>query len=674
MTGSTSFVSSDMASVKEETARMMWKPRPDRSTNIHDFQRVVNEAFGLNLKTYEELWKWSVNHYVDFWEMFWKYSDIIHTQPYEKVLDQSRAMPDIPEWFPGARLNFAENLLRYDDDKVALYTTGEGQDIKSITYHQLKKNVTLLASALKNLGIKKGDRVVGYIPNCALAVEAMLATASLGAVWSSTSPDFGVTGVLDRFTQIKPKVIFSVEAVRYNNKIHNHLEKLTQVVKSLPELEKVVVMPFAVKADEIDLSNIPNSVLLSDFTKFADEEPVLEFAQVPFNYPLYIMYSSGTTGPPKCMVHSVGGTLIQHLKEHVLHGNMTRQDVIFYYTTTGWMMWNWLVSALAVGASVVLYDGSPFIPSPHALWDLVDQIGITILGTGAKWLSALEDREVQPIKTHNLSTLHTILSTGSPLKPASFDYVYRSIKEDVLLGSISGGTDIISCFVGLNPTVPVYRGEIQTRNLGMAVESWNNEGEAVYDESGELVCTKPFPCMPIYFWNDPQGLKYKKAYFNKFAGVWTHGDFCSISSATGGILMLGRSDGTLNPAGVRFGSAEIYNIVEKFDDVEDSLCVGQQTDDGERVVLFLKLNNGFSFNKELLARIRTTIRQRLSARHVPEIILETKEIPYTASGKKVEVAVKRILAGEHIKNRGALANPNSLDLYYNIAELNQGKC
>ncbi|KAJ7377297.1 hypothetical protein OS493_030109 [Desmophyllum pertusum] len=660
-----------MASVKDERPQLMWKPKADRSTNIHDFQSVVNDAFDLNLKTYEELRKWSVTHHSDFWEMLWKYADIVHSLPYDEVLDQSQSMEDIPEWFRGARLNFAENLLRYDDDKVALYTTGEGQEVKTVTYHQLKKNVTLLASALKNLGIKKGDRVVGYIPNCALAVEAMLATASLGAIWSSTSPDFGVMGVLDRFTQIKPKVIFSVDAVRYNNKTHNHLEKLAQVVKSLPELEKVVVLPFVGKPDEIDLSNIPNSVLLPEFTKFADEWPVLEFAQVPFNHPLFIMYSSGTTGPPKCMVHSAGGTLIQHLKEHLLHGNMNRQDVLFYYTTTGWMMWNWLVSALAVGASLVLYDGSPFVPTPHVVWDLIDQIGVTILGTGAKWLSALEDKKVQPIEAHNLSTLHTILSTGSPLKPASYDYVYRSIKEDVLLGSISGGTDIISCFAGQNPTVPVYRGEIQTRNLGMAVESWNDEGEAVYDESGELVCTKPFPCMPIYFWNDPQGLKYKKAYFNKFAGVWTHGDFCSINSSTGGILMLGRSDGTLNPAGVRFGSAEIYNIVERFEDVEDSLCVGQQTKEGERVVLFLKMSNGCSFDKALLTRLRTTIRQRLSARHVPEVILETKEIPYTASGKKVEVAVKRILGGEHIKNRGALANPNSLDFYYGILELKQ---
>lgn len=604
--------------------------------------------------------------------MFWKYANVIHSQAYDEVLDQSQPMENVPEWFCGACLNFAENLLRYNDDKVALYTAGEGQEVKAITFHQLKKSVTLLASALKNLGVKKGDRVVGYIPNCALAVEAMLAAASLGAIWSSTSPDFGVMGVLDRFAQIKPKVIFSVDAVRYNNKIHNHLEKLTQVVKSLPELEKVIVMPFIRKAEEIDLSDIPNSILLQEFKMLADERPVLEFAQVPFNHPLFIMYSSGTTGLPKCMVHSVGGTLIQHLKEHILHGNMSRQDVIIYYTTTGWMMWNWLVSALAVGASVVLYDGSPLIPTPHVLWDLVDQIGITILGTGAKWLSALEEKKVHPMQTHNLSSLHTILSTGSPLKPTSFDYVYSSIKEDVLLGSISGGTDIISCFAGQNPTVPVYRGEIQTRNLGMAVESWNDEGEAVYDESGDLVCTKPFPCMPIYFWNDPLGLKYKKAYFNKFAGVWTHGDFCSINSSTGGILMLGRSDGTLNPAGVRFGSAEIYNIVETFKEVEDSLCVGQLIDEGERVVLFLKMANGFRFDNELLNRIKSTIRQRLSARHVPEIILETKEIPYTASGKKVEVAVKRILGGEPVKSRGALANPNSLDLYYNVPELKQG--
>ncbi|XP_068680491.1 acetoacetyl-CoA synthetase-like isoform X1 [Montipora foliosa] len=660
-----------MASVREELPKLMWKPQPDRAINIQRFKSFVNHAYDIHLETYEELRKWSVTHYTDFWETFWKYANIIHSQSYDEVLDQSKAMKDIPEWFRGAHLNFAENLLRFDDDKVALYMAGEGQEVQSITFHQLKRNVTRLASALKNYGVKKGDRIVGYIPNCALAVEAMLATASLGAIWSSTSPDFGVTGVLDRFKQINPKIMFSVDAVRYNNKIHNHLEKLTHVVQSLPDLEKVIVMPFVGKADDIEVSGVPKSILLSEFTKFSDEKPILEFVQVPFNHPLFIMFSSGTTGPPKCMVHSVGGTLIQHLKEHLLHSNMSRNDVIMYYTTTGWMMWNWLVSAIAVGASVVLYDGSPLVPTPHVLWDLVDKIGITIVGTGAKWLSVLEERKVQPIKTHNLASLHTILSTGSPLKPTSYDYVYNSVKADVLLGSISGGTDIISCFAGQNPTVPVYRGEIQTRNLGMAVESWNHEGEAVYDQSGELVCIKPFPCMPICFWNDPHGLKYKKAYFDKFPGVWTHGDFCSINSSTGGILMLGRSDGTLNPAGVRFGSAEIYNIVEQFEEVEDSLCVGQPTDEGERVVLFLKIANGFRFNNELKAMVKTTIRQRLSARHVPEIVLETKEIPYTASGKKVEVAVKKILGGERVTSRGALANPNSLDFFFNIPELKQ---
>ncbi|XP_015754896.1 PREDICTED: acetoacetyl-CoA synthetase-like [Acropora digitifera] len=611
-----------MAFARKESPQLMWKPHSCQSTNIHKFKLLVNETFGLQLETYEELRKWSVIQHTDFWEMFWKYANIIHSQKYDEVLDQSSPMEDIPEWFRGARLNFAENLLHFDDDEVALYTAGEGQEVQAITFHQLRNKVTVLASALKNHGVKKGDRIVGYIPNCSLAVEAMLATASLGAIWSSTSPDFGVEGVLDRFKQISPKIMFSVDAVRYNNKIHDHLQKLTQVVQNLTELEKVIVLPFVGRAEEIELSGIPKR-----------------------------------------------GTLIQHLKEHLLHGNMSRNDVIIYYTTTGWMMWNWLVSVLAIGASVVLYDGSPLVPTPNVLWDLVDKIRITIVGTGAKWLSVLEERKIEPLKTHDLSSLHTILSTGSPLKPASYDYVYKSIKADVLLGSISGGTDIISCFAGQNPIVPVYRGEIQTRNLGMAVESWNDEGEAVYDQSGELVCTKAFPCMPIYFWNDPQGLKYKKAYFDKFPGVWAQGDFCSINTLTGGILMLGRSDGTLNPSGVRFGSAEIYNTVERLEEVEDSLCVGQQTDVGERVVLFLKMANGFRLDNEVITRVKKTIRQRLSPRHIPQIILETKEIPYTASGKKVEVAVKKILSGEHVTSRGALANPDSLDFYYNIQEL-----
>ncbi|XP_031552473.1 acetoacetyl-CoA synthetase-like [Actinia tenebrosa] len=657
-----------MASVREDTPRLMWRPRKENPTNMDAFRNQVNQHYDLNLGTYYELWEWSIKNHSSFWESFWNFSNIIHSQTYQEVVD-TKPMEDIPEWFSGARLNYAENLLQFDGDRVALYTAGEGQQVNTMTFSELKQKVAVLASALRNLGIKKGDRVVGYIPNCTLAIEAMLATASIGAIWSSTSPDFGVTGVLERFTQIKPKIIFSVNAVRYNSKIHNHLEKLAKVVQGLPQLEKVIIFPFVDADDEIEISHIPNSIFLSEFAKFADDSPKLEFEQVPFNHPLFIMYSSGTTGPPKCMVHSVGGTLIQHLKEHILHGNMTKDDIILYYTTTGWMMWNWLVSSLAVGASLVLFDGSPFIPHPNVLWDLVDQVGITILGTGAKWLQAIEAKGIRPKETHDLSILHTILSTGSPLKPTSYDYVYGHIKEDVLLGSISGGTDIISCFAGQNCTLPVYRGEIQARNLGMAVESWNDKGEAVMDQSGDLVCTKPFPCMPTSFWNDPNGLKYKKAYFTKFSGIWSHGDYCSINSKTGGILMLGRSDGTLNPNGVRFGSAEIYNIVERFDEVEDSLCVGQQTPDGERVVLFLKLVSGVRLSDELVLRTKTLIRGQLSARHVPAVILETKEIPYTTSGKKVEVAVKKIISGETVNNRGALANPNSLDLYSNITEL-----
>ncbi|KAJ4942387.1 hypothetical protein JOQ06_012253 [Pogonophryne albipinna] len=514
-----------------------------------------------------------------------------------------------------------------------------------------------------------------YLPNGIHAVEGMLAAASIGAIWSSTSVDFGVNGVLDRFSQIQPKLIFSIAAVVYNGKTHDHMEKLTSVVKGLPDLKKVVVVPYARSKHEIDLSKIPNSVFIDDFLASgrggeAEHFPQLEFEQLPFNHPLFIMYSSGTTGAPKCMVHSAGGTLIQHLKEHILHGNMTSSDVIIYYTTTGWMMWNWLMSALAVGASVVLYDGSPLIPTPNVLWDLTDQLGITIFGTGAKWLSVLQERNLKPAETHNLQSLHTILSTGSPLKPQSYDYVYRCIKSNVLLGSISGGTDIVSCFMGQNPTVPVYRGEIQTRNLGIAVEAWSPDGKPVWGESGELVCLKPIPCQPTHFWNDENRSKYHKAYFSTYPGVWAHGDYCKINPKTGGIVMLGRSDGTLNPNGVRFGSSEIYNIVEVFEEVTDSLCVPQYNNDGEeRVILFLKMASGKPFCPELVGKIKGAIRKALSARHVPALMLETRDIPYTISGKKVEVAVKQVIAGREVAQRGAFSNPDSLDLFKNLPEL-----
>nr|XP_031298352.1 acetoacetyl-CoA synthetase isoform X2 [Camelus dromedarius] len=613
--------------------QVMWKPDSKKNTQMDRFRAAVGAACGLALENYNDLYHWSVESYSDFWAEFWKFSGIVFSRTYDEVVDTSKGIADVPEWFKGSRLNYAENLLRHkENDRVALYVAREGkEEIVKVTFEELWQRVALFAAAMRKMGVKKGDRVVGYLPNSAYAVEAMLAAVSIGAIWSSTSPDFGVNGVLDRFSQIQPKLIFSVEAVVYNGKEHGHVEKLQRVVKGLPDLKKVVVIPYVSSREKIDISKIPNSVFLEDFlaTGMGEQAPQLEFEQLPFSHPLFIMFSSGTTGAPKCMVHSAGGTLIQHLKEHVLHGDMTSSDIILCYTTVGWMMWNWVVSALATGAALVLYDGSPLVPTPNVLWDLVDRIGITILWTGAKWLSVLEEKDMKP-----------------------------------------GGTDIISCFVGQNCSIPVYRGEIQARNLGMAVEVWNEEGKAVWGESGELVCTKPLPCQPTHFWNDEDGSKYRKAYFSKFPGVWVQGDYCRINPQTGGIVMLGRSDGTLNPNGVRFGSSEIYNIVEAFEEVMDSLCVPQYNKDGEeRVVLFLKMAPGHAFGPDLVKSIRNAIRLGLSARHVPSLILETKGIPYTLNGKKVEVAVKQIIAGKAMEHRGAFSNPEALDLYRDIPEL-----
>ncbi|XP_059883860.1 acetoacetyl-CoA synthetase isoform X2 [Delphinus delphis] len=502
--------------------QVMWEPDSKKNTQMDRFRAVVGAAYGLALENYDDLYHWSVESYSDFWAEFWKFSGIVFSRTYDEVVDTSKGIADIPEWFKGSRLNYAENLLQHrENDGVALYVAREGrEEIVKVSFEELRRQVALYAAAMRKMGVRRGDRVVGYLPNSAHAVEAMLAATSIGAIWSSTSPDFGVNGVLDRFSQIQPKLIFSVEAVVYNGKEHDHMDKLQQVVRGLADLKKVVVIPYVSSREKIDISKIPNSVFLEDFLAAGQgaQAPQLEFEQLPFSHPLFIMFSSGTTGAPKCMVHSVGGTLIQHLKEHILHGNMTSSDIILYYTTVGWMMWNWMVSALATGAAVVLYDGSPLVPTPNVLWDLVDRIGITILGTGAKWLSVLEEKDVKPVETHSLQTLRTILSTGSPLSAQSYDYVYRCVKSSVLLGSISGGTDIMSCFVGQNPSIPVYKGEIQARNLGMAVEVWNEEGKAVWGESGELVCTKPLPCQPTHFWNDENGSKYRKAYFSKFPG------------------------------------------------------------------------------------------------------------------------------------------------------------
>lgn len=665
----------------------LWAPEPleTRNTNMDKLRARIENKYHVTLHTYKELHEWSTTNYSEFWEEFWHFSDIVHSKSYDEVVDKTKNISEIPEWFAGSRLNFAENLLRYRDDRIAIHSIEEGWDaVRSVTFSQLYSNVERLAAAMRSAGIGSGDRIVGYLPNGVEAVVAMLATASIGAVWSSTSPDFGVSGVLDRFTQVQPQILFSINAVVYNGKVHNHLDKLEQVVQGLPDLKKVVIVAnqhpmvkASASSSETCISRIRNSYLYSDFERLGCQADgvtptqSLEFTQLPFNHPLFIMFSSGTTGAPKCMVHSAGGTLMKHLEEHIIQSNMTRSDVLMYYTTTGWMMWNWYVSALAVGSSIVCYDGSPLVPHVNVLWDLVDKLKITILGTGAKWLSVLEERAVVPRSTHSLATLHTILVTGSPVRPQTFEFVYRDIKPSVLFGSITGGTDIIACFAGNNWTVPVYRGEIQGWNLGCAMDSWNEDGKSVLGESGELVCLKPFPSMPVFFLNDPDGMKYRKAYFAKYPGVWAHGDYCLVNPTTRGLWMLGRSDGTLNPGGVRFGSAEIYHVVDAFKDIQDSLCVGQRSTHSmdERVVLFVKMAPGATFGLDLVKQIQASIRGQLSARHVPSAILEIADIPYTHSGKKVEVAVKKILCGEEVKDRGSYANPNSLDLYYNIPQL-----
>ena len=577
-------------------------------------------------------------------------------------MDDVTRMPGA-RWFEGAELNYAENMLRYRDDRVAIHFWGEDQIRRQLSYRELYFQVEKVAHALRESGVVEGDRVAAFMPNMPETIIAMLAAVSIGAIWSSSSPDFGIKGVLDRFTQIEPKVIFAADGYFYGGKRFDSLEKLKGILSELTSVEKVVVTNYTQVAD---LSAVPNAVAWEEFTAVDPDE--LTFAQLPFAHPLYIMYSSGTTGLPKSIVHSAGGTLIQHLKELRLHGDLSQDDTIFYFTTCGWMMWNWLVSSFAAGATVVLYDGNPFYPDAKALWNMTDELGISVFGTSAKYLDALENFGAKPRESHHLTRLRAILSTGSPLSNESFEFVYRDIKEDVLLGSIAGGTDLISCFALANPTLPVYRGELQCRGLGMAVEAFDDDGRPVTDTQGELVCTRAFPSMPIYFWNDPDGQKYFDAYFADYPGVWRHGDYIVLSEH-GGVTMYGRSDATLNPGGVRIGTSEIYSVVENLPQVADSLVVGQKWEDDERVILFVKLNPEENLDDALINAIRTAIRSSCSPRHVPAKIMETADVPYTINGKKVEIAVKKIIHGENVSNRSALANPESLDLYLDLVEL-----
>jgi acetoacetyl-CoA synthetase len=644
---------------------LLWQPSEERArnTNIYRFMRYVNERYGRKLTGYDELYRWSIEDSPDFWAALWDYAKVIYSRPYEDVVDDVHKMPGA-RWFEGARLNFAENLLRYRDDHIALSFKGEGLSTVSITYAQLYEQVSGLARSLRQMGIRPGDRVAGFLPNVAETVVAMLATASLGAIWSSCSPDFGIKGVLDRFGQIEPRVLFTADGYRYNGKEFDSLGRISEILKDLPSIEKVVVIPYV--HPEPDLSQVRQGILFDDF--LAPEAEEIRFEQVPANQPLYIMYSSGTTGVPKCIVHGVVGTLVQHLKELALHTDVKREDTIFYFTTCGWMMWNWLVSSLALGARVFLYDGNPFYPDAAAMWQMAQDEGISIFGTSASYLSALEKAGVKPRESFDLSPLKAVLSTGSPLSVESFRYVYRDIKEDLCLSSISGGTDIISCFALGNPMGPVYAGELQVRGLGMKVEAYDEDGNSVVGEPGELVCTLAAPSMPIYFWNDPDNQKYRDAYFDVYPGVWRHGDWIEITEH-GGVIIYGRSDATLKPSGVRIGTAEIYRQVELIPEVLDSLVVGQDWDNDVRIILFVKLRDGQQLTEDLVKKIKATIRQNASPRHVPAKIIEVDDIPYTISGKKVELAVRKVIHGQEVKNKDALANPGSLELYADLPEL-----
>ncbi len=640
----------------------MWKPSVEQieRSQMFEFKEFINTRHGLNLGSYQDLHEWSVDNIHEFWASAWEFFDIIHTQPYTQVVDDVSKMPGA-KWFTGARLNFAENLLRRRDDKTALIFKGESQPVRKLTYAELYSEVAKTAAALRTAGVEKGDRVAGFVPNMPESIIAMLATTSIGAIWSSSSPDFGIKGVLDRFSQIEPKVLFAANGYFYNGKFHDSLEKLKGILHDLPSVEKVVVIPYS--DEDPDICIISNSILFSDFIDNDDEE--IEFEQLPFDHPLYIMYSSGTTGLPKSIVHGAGGTLLQHLKELQLHCDLCEQDTIFYFTTCGWMMWNWLVSSLVTGASLVLYDGAPFFPDANAMWKMAEELGITVFGTSAKFIAGSEAAGNKPISTNDLSNVRLILSTGSPLMEENFDYIYRDVKKDVQLASISGGTDIVSCFAGGSPMLPVYRGELQCSGLAMDVDAFDHKGKSSRNAKGELVCKKAFPSMPIYFWNDPDGQKYHNAYFDKFENIWYHGDYIEINDH-GGVTIFGRSDATLNPGGVRIGTAEIYRVVEQMAEVADSLVVGVQSNGDEQVALFLKMDEGAILNDNLINQIKSSIRANCSPRHVPSIIKSVEDIPYTISGKKVELAVKKIIHGEEVTNKDALANPEALECFKDI--------
>jgi len=647
---------------------ILWEPSKSRidSCTLTAFMRATEQRWKRPLPDYQALYDFSISEIDKFWQSVAAFCDVRAEEWGEHAVVDAHKMPGA-RFFPEARLNYAENLLRRRDDGPAIIFRAEDKVRRTVSWRELSDAVSQLAQALKAMGVKPGDRCAGFVPNMPETIVAMLATTAVGGVWTSCSPDFGRQGVLDRFGQTGPKVLFTADGYFYNGKSHDSLARVADFLTDLPTVEQVVVLPLLSDAPEV--GQVPNARTLADVTTEFQAGPV-PYEHLPFNHPLYIMYSSGTTGVPKCIVHGAGGTLLQHLKEHQLHTDVRRDDRLFYFTTCGWMMWNWLASGLASEATLMLYDGSPFYPDGNVLFDFAAEDGITHFGTSAKYIDALAKADLKPGTTHALPAMRVMTSTGSPLAPEGFDYVYQSIKSDLQLSSISGGTDIVSCFVLGCPVLPVRRGEIQARGLGMAVEVFDQDGKPVVGEKGELVCTKPFPSMPIGFWNDPDGARYRAAYFERFPGVWCHGDFVTLTE-TGGTVIFGRSDATLNPGGVRIGTAEIYRQVEQFDQVQEAIVIGQDWENDTRVVLFVVLREGFSLDDDLTMAIKGRIRQNCTSRHVPAKIVQVADIPRTKSGKITELAVRDVVHGREIKNREALANPEALELFAGIPELGE---
>lgn len=645
----------------------LWTPSAERiaASRMDAFRRFVNQHHGLQLADYPALHGWSVAQREAFWQAIVDFFEIRFHSPAECVLREGPAMPDA-QWFPGATLNFAEHLLRRRDGHPALVAIAEDGSREQLSYAQLAAHVAGMQRALRNAGVGIGDRVAAFMPNTWQTVVGMLASASLGATWSSCSPDFGTQGVIDRFGQIEPKVLIAAAGYRYAGKSLDLTAKLNEILRQLPSVQQLVLVPYANL--DVRTTDCQSAASISLWQDFYQPGGAPQFTPVPFDQPLYILYSSGTTGVPKCIVHGTGGTLLQHVKELGLHTDLGATDTLFYYTTCGWMMWNWLMSGLAMGAILVLYDGSPFHPEPTRLIDLIDAEDISIFGTSAKFIAALEKAGVRPRKSHELLSLKAILSTGSPLAHESFEYIYRDVKADLRLSSISGGTDIVSCFALGNPTLPVWPGELQCKGLGMDVQVWDEDGRSLHGGKGELVCARHFPSMPVGFWNDAGGEKFRAAYFDTFPGVWAHGDYAE-ETEHGGLVIHGRSDAVLNPGGVRIGTAEIYRQVEKVPQVLESIAIGQDWQGDVRVVLFVRLREGVTLDDALRDEICRTIRANTTPRHVPSRIVQVADIPRTISGKIVELAVRNVVHGRPVKNTDALANPQALELYRDLAEL-----